>query len=126
MTLIPLTRLKPKPGDDIPVEIRFPDGSIRQIQYWYEVITEAVRWLNSNGYRLYPLCPISIPNSRTRYILHTSRRHSNGREFAYPHEVDGLFYEHDDSCDKLVTNAQIIIERTGQNPSQFKVRLSSQ
>ena len=117
---IPLSDLSVKQRGSPPVEIEFPDGNRIQIGRWYRVVTESVQWLQANGH-------LNSTNWRirrsSRYIISDSPTHPTGKEFTAPRSVDHLYVEVNYSAVNLFKNVIIIIEHTGQDPSQFKVRL---
>lgn len=122
----PLTQLKPVKGDKPPPQIRFPDGSTAQIQYWYSITLEIVRWLYQQG----KLDETHIPvqgRTKSTYILSNEPSNPTGRKF-YGAKAVGEWYIDADVRDTRtqVENAVSIIEKVGKGvtPKQFSVRLS--
>ena len=119
---VPLSDLSPQGGDIPPVEIQFPDNSRVALGRWNLVVVESARWLYTNNY-------LNASNSRvqraTRYIVSDAPIHPNGKEFTMPSNVGSLYVEINYSGLNHVKNSRIIIEHAGQDPAQFKVRLSS-
>ena len=106
-----------------PSEIMFPDGSsAATLGTWNKVMIETTRWLVANGYLDDGHCPILGSSRGTRYIVSTTPIHSNSRPFDVKRYIDGLYLELDYSGANLVKNAKTVINRAGQDPSQFKVR----
>ncbi|MXY46206.1 MAG: hypothetical protein F4Y44_04310 [Chloroflexi bacterium] len=119
---IPLSDLSVIGRSPPPTEIQFPDNSLSQIRRWNTIVTESVRWLQASGY-------LNSSNWRvrrnSRYVVSDSPKHPNGKEFIAQQSADHLFVEGNYSAKDLVKNAIIIIERTGQDPAQFKVRFDT-
>ena len=119
---VPLSDLGPQGGDTPPVEIQFPDNSKVALGRWNLIAVESTRWLYANNY-------LNASNWRiqraTRYIVSDAPIHPNGKEFTMPSNVGSLYVEINYSGLNQVKNARLIIEHAGQDPSQFKVRLSS-
>ena len=117
---VPLSALNPQGGDAPPVEIQFPDNSRVVLGRWNTVVVESVRWLYTNNY-------LNASNWRieryTRHVVSDAPIHPNGKEFTVPSNIGPLYVEINYSGLNLVKNARLIIEHTGQDPSQFKVRL---
>ena len=118
---IPLSDLNPKGRDPSPVEIQFPDNSKVALGRWNLVMVETARWLYRNSY-------LNARNWRirrgTRYIVSNTAIHADGKEFHSPAAILGsLYVEKNYSALNSVKNARTVIERAGQDPAQFKVRL---
>lgn len=121
---VSLADLNPPPRGNPPApnQIMFPDGSSATLGIWNKVIIETTRWLVANGYLNDGHCPIMGSSRGTRYIVSTTPIHSNDRPFDVERYIDGLYLELDYSGANLVKNAKTVINRAGQDPSQFKVR----
>ena len=108
-----------------PVEMLFPDNGRVAIKNWASAPVEAVRWLTDQGFLGISDCPIMANSSRAfRYMVHTEPVHSNGKTFTVPRKVGGLYVEAHDNQPMLLTKTKFIIERAGQDPARFKIRLS--
>ena len=105
-----------------PNEILFPDGSVATLGKWSKVMIETARWLIANGYLNDAHCPIMRSDRGARRIVSTTPIHSNNRPFDRKRYIGGLYLELDYTGADLVKNAKIVINRVGQDPSQFKVR----
>lgn len=122
----PLTQLKPVRGDKPPPQIRFPDGSTAQIQYWYSITLESVRWLCQQGKLDETRIPVQGRSKRT-YILSGKPFNPTGKEFYSAKAVGEWYIESDVLNSQIqVENAIRIIEKVGKEvaPEQFSVRLS--
>ena len=121
-----LTRIPAATGQKPPVELRFPDGSSAQTEYWYSLTVEAVRWLMGKEILGANNCPIMMgDNPRAiRFAVHTQPVHSNGVRFTRIIEVNGLYVEVDGSQPELISRAKYLIGQAGQDPAQFSVRFS--
>ena len=121
----PLTQFKPVKGDKPPPQIRFPDGSATQVQYWYSITLESLRWLYQKG-KLDETCiPVQGRSKRT-YILSNRPFHPTGREFYSAKAVGEWYIEGDVLNSQIqVENAISIIEKAGKEiaPEQFSVLL---
>ena len=119
---IPLSELDVTRGDTPPVGIQFPDGNRAQTGRWNKVLVESVRWLVNNNILNENHYPIRYSR---RYILADRPIHPNGNEFKYSISVGSLSVETNYSSRDCIRNSRLIIERTGHDPAQFKVRFSS-
>ena len=117
---ISLSEFKPQKHTRPPIEIQFPDYSDTPINHWNTITIEIVRWLFTHEFLNQSNWNIK---RNVRYFVSDSKRHSNGSEFKNPHQVGPLWVEGDYTGVDHVKNTCFIIERTGQDPAQFKVRL---
>ena len=117
-----LSELRPEQRTSSPVEIQFPDGSLRPIKYWNRVVVEVARWLVNNKYLRVDHCPIPQTNSRARYLVHKEHKHPTGKDFYNPEQVETMWVEKDYIIPELVENARTIINHVDQDTAQFKVR----
>ena len=117
-----LSDIQPKQGDDEPTQMMFPDGSSVSITTWTQAVIQAVQWLTDNYHLNATHCPIQPPRSRNRYIVAVNPIHPSGKEFWRAREVNSLHIELNFTAADTVRNANTIIERTGMDASQFKLR----
>ncbi len=117
----PLSVFKPAPGSPQPSEIMFPDNSRSKINFWNQIPIEVTRWLIENNL----MDSNQIPIARgKRYILSTSGLHKDGKPFTASRQVRHLYLEVNYNSTNLTENARLTIQHMGQDPSQFKVRVS--
>ena len=117
----PLSDFDPVKGSSPPSGIVFPDDSSVEITHWYQVPIETARWLLEKN--LIDEDRLPIEKGR-RYILSTSDVHKSGKAFTAPKQVEHLYFETKYDARNLVDNSRRIIQNLGQDPSQFKVRIS--
>ena len=115
----PLSTLEPNPAQP-PSEILFPDNARTSIGSWVDVTRATVRWLIENNFLTAAHCPIQYG---TRYVLATSPAHPDGQVMRHS-KIDSLYLNRNYDSRDQVRNSQLIIERTGQDPAQFKVCFS--
>ena len=109
-----------------PAEIMFPDGSIRGTDNsWAKLIAEVTGWLHAKGYLNISDMPIQLPRATTRYLVSDRQIHPSGNDFVQPQEAGPLYVETNYNASTLVGHTRHIIAYVTQDPSQFKVRLSS-
>ena len=117
----PLSVFKPVPGSPQPSEIMFPDNSRSKINLWNHIPIEVTRWLIENN--LMDATRIPIPRGN-RYILSTSSVHKDGKPFTALKQVGHLCLEVNYNSTNLTENARLTVQHMGQDPAEFKVRLS--
>ena len=121
MGWLPLSKFIPGKSSPPPDEIQFPDDSRVKINYSYQIPAETTRWLLNNN--LVDMGRLPIERGK-RYILSTSNVHQNGRDFDAPKQVGHIYIESKYDGKGPVANTQLIIQRMGQDPAKFKVRIS--
>ncbi len=104
-----------------PVEIAFPEGSSLPVRYWWEITALVAGWLIDNEKLTASDCPISLGRAR-RYILSARPVHSTGTAMKQPKQVKSLYMEANYSAANHVDNARAVVEKSLQNPAQFKLR----
>ena len=107
-----------------PAEMLFPDSARTELGNWVKLALETARWLSDNGHLTKTRCPVRYGPRSTRYIVHSTPSHSNGRPFRAAREVNGLYVEMNNSAIGLAKNAVTVIEHVGQDPSKFRVRFA--
>ena len=107
-----------------PVEMLFPDNTRTELGNWVKLALETARWLSDNGHLTKTRCPVRYGPRSTRYIVHSTPSHSNGRPFRAAREVNGLYVEMNNSAIGLAKNTVTVIKHVRQDPSQFRVRFA--
>ena len=105
-----------------PAEMLFPDGNRAELNVWVNLPLKTVDWLSTNGHLTRANCPIK--SGRSRHVVHTSPNHGNGKAFKQAHDANGFYIEGNNSRVSHISNAVTVIERVGQDPSQFRVRFA--
>lgn len=108
-----------------PTEVIFPDGGAIEVKNWATTLVEVVRWLTDSGKLRARHCPIIGNSPRAfRYMVHTQPVHSNGDPFTSPIKVSDLWIKKHDNRQALINKTRAIVEHVGQDPTNFKVRVS--
>ena len=107
-----------------PVEMGFPDNTRTELGNWVKLASETARWLSQNGHLTRMKSPIKASERSRRYILNAEPFHSDGKEFTQPHEANGFWVEGNTGAKGHIGNTVTVIERVGQDPSQFRVRFA--
>ena len=118
---IPLTELTPKGRKpSAPSEMLFPDNRRVRLNAWNSILIETTNWLINNNFLNESHCPVFIGTKR--YIVAVDPVHSSGTPFKESRQVGSLHLEVSLTALEIVRHTPHIIERAGQDPSQFKVR----
>ena len=115
-----LPGIEPGKGHPRPTGVMFPDqSSVDTKRYWADAMAEVMRWLIDNGHLNSSHYPYRFGK---RYLIAQEPVHPTGKGFAQPREVSSLYIEANYSPSGLIRNAMLIIEHTGMDASQFKLR----
>ena len=121
----PLSELNPQKDTSKPwiTEILFPDGkSVLIKKTWKAIMVEIVRWLIENKKLNESHCPVFVVTARSNYLVATSPKHSNGKNFHSSENIGSFYIETSHGGGRIVQNIKYIIQYVGQDPAEFKVR----
>ena len=97
-----------------PPLVRLPDGTEKQLRYWYQVLSETAEWLIRTGHLTSVKCPIT--NEGRVSIVHIEPFHASGRPFFHPYTLsNGLFLNKHGNRETLLKYVGFLLERLGQN-----------
>ena len=121
---VPLDSSFPTTGYPPPIGIRLAEVE-RRIASWTDVPKEVAIWLHDKAILSRENCEFKV--ARTRHLLSSHGRHSNGTPFHSPISVGntGIELEGSSNPDKLVQYTCQLLQRFGQAPSSVILRLSS-
>ena len=103
--------------------MRLPDGVEKAPRYWVDVLVEVAEYLVRAGHLTVDRCPISAP-AGTRYIVHSSPVHSNGKDFIYSRPLsNGLFCEVNVSGATAVSYAKALLQHFGEDAGAVGLKL---
>ena len=88
---------------------------------WGDFIAEIGRWLHDNGHLDSSILPIQ--RSGNSYVVAETPVNPNGKDFSAYRKIGPFYANVNLTSVALVRNARTMIERTGQNPADFAVRL---
>ncbi len=119
-----LSEFDPESGTK-PMELMFPNKDHVPLKSWKSMLLEVIRWLSDEGHLTTGDCPISYSDRSKRYLVALQPNHQDGLPFAEGGEerVGPFFIDTKHSARHIAKSAISIIERVGQDTSQFKVRL---
>ena len=122
----PISELEPQAGSRFRslVEVRFPDNSGVSVNSGWALLPAVVQWLVDGNYLTANDCPIPTKPRSKICVVSSSPVHLNGRPFSNHGVQIGPVYLQRFSGHKGIKAARTVIERVGQDPAQFKVRLS--
>ena len=120
----PLSEYNPEPKTLPPSAITFPDGSRASPKRWYEILTETARWLVEKGHLSESQCPILRGPRSKKSLVDIESVHSDGTSFFNFKSVGSLYIDTHGNAMTLINRSKYLIQHVGQDPAQFKVRLS--
>lgn len=119
----PLTEVQTAVGQKIHA-LQLPDGTVTETKIWRNVLTEVVRWLSNKKLLTADHCPIPSATNPKYYLVNTEPKHREGEFGRGRSEIDGLHFIVGINHHRNKQIAIAIIRGVGQDPSQFKVRVS--
>ena len=120
-----LSDFEPKPQMDVPKSIKFPDGSVRPVRFWRQLVVETADWLWSEGRLTESELPVK--SGRRRYIVSMQAVHLSGEGFTAPHPVDGtpLVVETNLNRDAAINNTKTLLEHSGLDLAYVQLEVKS-
>lgn len=115
-----LSKFAPTSGTK-PLALRLPDNVEITTRGWGDFIAEIGRWLHENGHLKPALLPIQ--RSVNSYVVAEAPVNPNGKGFSAYRKIGPFYANVNLTSVAIVRNARTMIERTGQNSSQFAVKL---
>ena len=110
------------PAGSRPAAIRLPDETEVDTRGWGDFIAEIGRWLYEEDHLRESLLPIQ--RSRDSYVVADTPVNPTGKPFSASRKIGPFYANVNFASVALVRNAHTMIERTGQNPADFAVRLA--
>lgn len=120
---VPLDSNFPTTGHPPPIGIRLADDE-RRIASWTDVPKEVATWLHGKAMLNRENCEFKV--ARTRHLLSSHGRHSNGTRFHSPISIGntGIELEGSSNPDKLVLYTCMLLQKFGQTPSSVLLHVS--
>ena len=104
--------------------LRNPKAVERLVSRWSDILVETAEWLIQEGLLTGASCPVPAGQRAKRYLVHMEPTHSTNVRFKYPRQLsNGLYMECGFDVKAIVRQCEMLIERFGQDPAQFRVRL---
>ena len=107
-----------------PISVRFPDSKTIVIERgWTDAWFQICEWLAATGKMTAQYIPIRKSNRASRYLVHTTPRHSNGRDFGQPKKTStGLFVERQYGPQQILDNARFLLDKFGIPVASVELR----
>ena len=106
-----------------PPSIRLPDGTEKQLSYWYQVLVETAEWLIRASLLTVEKCPIR--NNGKVSIVHTEPRHESGNAFFHPHTLStGLFLNKHGNRETVLKYTEFLLKPFETDPASVLLKLN--
>ena len=115
-----LSQFKPRSGTT-PRAVRLPDDTEADTRGWGDFIAEIGRWLHVEGHLQASQLPIQ--RSVNSYVVADRPVNPNGKSFSAYRQIGPFYANVNLTSIAMVRNARAMIERTGQDPADFAVKL---
>lgn len=107
-----------------PTQMIFPDNSMSNINISKQILFEVVDWLQKNRLLDSSHCPIQLPGAKYRYIVNSTPVDELGNNRENCEQIGQFFVEPRSSLKWIAQQTEYVIQHVGQDPAQFKVRIS--
>ena len=118
-----LAEFNPPGRSQPPQAIRFPDGCVRELRRWNDMLVEAATWLNASG--KLTAANVPVPSSARIYIVHSQPTHPTGNQFfQYRTITDGLLAVNTHgSAVQMRKNTRTLLQHCGVDPSTVQLQV---
>ena len=118
------------PQTQLPNSIRFWDGEVQPMKYWYELVYLTAEKLYQEGaFQVHdtPIKLVDYPNDPRsfRYSIHEEPKHSNGDDFTSPRTIGDppLYVETADNRNAHTRKAVTLLKMYNKDPSDVHLNL---
>ena len=106
-----------------PPRIHLPDGTEKQLQYWYRLLMETAGWLIRTGHLTTEQCPVT--NNGKVSIVNTEPQHQSGNAFFRSHQLsNGLYLNRHGNKKTLLDYTQSMLKGCHQDPDSVQLRFN--
>ncbi len=120
-----LSELYPNMSDNPypPNAMQCPDGTVKTLGRWYEVLTTVANWLIQEKRLLPHDCPLHMGRSK-RCLINTTPHYPDGRKMRFSRNLaNGMFMDAGYSSKDLPRLGRELLEKFGVDPARFYVQL---
>lgn len=119
---IPISRVVDVLNRKPPSAIRFPNGEVRPIRYWNEVLLNVTEWLVSKEKLTTDELPINGSGELFQFI-NSVKRSPKGRPFSHPRSIaDGIFLEVKFDVNQLTEYSRRLLDHCSVNLEEVRLR----
>ena len=106
-------------GVKSPKAISFPDGSTRELKFWWQLSEAVIKWLWLNRSLTIP-----VELSEARDLVNKDGKHPTGKPFEQPHRIDGtpLTLEGKYSREVFVRQAKRLLQECGVDLAEVQLQ----
>ena len=118
-----MAKLKNETGHHVQ-RVCLPDNTVVEIEFWWQVLREAVRWLARDGRLKEHMCPIGKPGARS-CTVNTKPAHPSGKAFVNPGQVGSFYFSRHASAFDLLRRTAFVMRSVGADPARIQLSLHS-
>ena len=120
---LPLSEFQPNSGDNPPTAMKCPDGTVKALNRWNEVLRTIANWLIEEERLLPHHCPLYLGRYKN-CLINTEPNFQDGRKMPYPRDLaNGMFVDSNYTSTNLAIRSRALLEKFGVDPAQFYVQL---
>lgn len=114
-----------EPTGKKPATVRLHNGEVVEVSTWAGVITEVAKALVRDRELTKRMCPVMLNESSVLCIVNDKPRRPDGPEFKGPVAIgQGMWLETFGAAEANVQKCMVLLESSGVNPSDVRVKLA--
>ena len=118
-----LADFRPKPGQQFPSTIHFPNGETKSVQYQRDLLVEVAEYLIRIAKLTNDRCPIG--GGHKRNIVHSYPQHKDDQQFSQDHKLsNGLFLETKNPAPQTASAAQSLLRHLGEDAAAVRLEFN--
>ena len=112
-------------ADERPAAVKIPNGTVKQLDFWCEILYSVVDWLLEEGLVSSSNCPVRLGRSEVPIIDTVRPAASVGRnKGGYRELPDGMYLRTKSNRHEVIENSKALLRQFGGDPSSFRLRLA--
>ena len=125
MTFVQLAKLgKEEFPKEKPQHLRGPQGKEVATGSWADLLRQTAEWLIREGLLAKADCPVTVGRKAKICLIHTTPEHPDGHKSKQSRPLSsGLYIELQWGSRQIARRCGELVEKFGQDPAQFHVRL---
>lgn len=116
---IAIDKLKSETGHRIQ-RVCLPDSTAVEVQFWWQVLREAIQWLARHGHLKEHMCPIGKPGASSCEV-NTKPVHPSGKAFVSPAQVGSFYFSKHASATGMLKRTAFVMQRVDMDPALIRV-----
>ena len=100
-----------------------PDNTASEIEYWWQILREAVGWLAQHGHLETRMCPIERSDARS-CVVNTKPFHPSGKALTSPERIGAFYFSRHGSAVAMLSDTVFVMRSVGMDPARVRIEIS--